>query len=162
NTTRRPSNSSRKQQQTQPRSCHCFVFALLLCPDGTRIPSWLPFYTKAYCQVRSWQHHTQADLAARLIANLPLPDGVPVVVAADTASDAKQVRAACVRRGYRWVVALNPERVLAGVFGTRPQVLSLCQGLVAADFRRVSFRLDEGPLAPLARVSPGRVRSSKH
>src|SRR5262245_3918339 len=58
NTTRRPSGSGRKQKKTAKRSCHCFVFALLLCPDGTRIPYWLPFYTKEYCQIRSWKHRT--------------------------------------------------------------------------------------------------------
>ena len=161
NTTRRPANSSRKQKKTNKKSCHCFVFALLLCPDGTRVPCWLPFYTKEYCQIRGRKHNTQADLAARLITDLPLADGTPVVVVGDTAFEAKQIREACAGRDYRWVVPINPERRLAGE-APRPKVLSLAEGLKAQDFHRASFRLDRGELAPMARVSSGRVRSKKH
>jgi DDE family transposase len=161
NTKSRPKKSSRKQKKTQKRSCHCFVFALLLCPCGTRVPYWLPFHTKEYCRLRGWEHRTQADLAARLITELPLPQGVPLVVVGDTAFEAKQVRRACRDRDARWVVPVNPERRLATA-KPRPKVLSLAEGLRAQDFRRVSFRLDEGELAPMARVSPGRIQSSKH
>lgn len=161
NTTRRPSNSSRKQKKTQKRSCHCFVFALLLTPCGLRIPYWLPFHTKEYCRLRGWCHQTQADLAARLITDIPLPKSVPLAVVGDTAFEAKQIRQACRERNAHWVVPINPERRLATA-KPRPKVLSLAQSLSAQDFRRVSFRLDEGQLAPMARVSPGRTRSSKH
>jgi hypothetical protein len=161
NTTPRPKKSSRKQKKTQRRSCHCFVFALLLTPCGTRIPYWLPFYTKEYCQIRGWRHQTQADLAAQLITQLPLRDSVPVAVVGDTAFEARQVRKACLGRGYQWVVPINPERCLAGD-GPRPRVRSLCGQLKAREFRQVSFRLDQGEMAPMARVSPSRSRSSKH
>lgn len=163
NTTRRPAASSRKQKKTNKKSCHCFVFALLLCPDGTRVPYWLPFHTKEYCQLRNRRHRTQADLAAELITNLPLRDGTPVVVAGDTAFEARQVRRACAARDYRWVVPINPERVLAGPdAASRPKVLSLAGHLKASDFRKTSFRLDQGELAAMGRVSLNRVRSSKH
>lgn len=161
NTTPRPRNSSRKQKKTQKRSCHCFVFALLLTPCGLRIPYWLPFHTKEYCQLRGWCHQSQADLAARLITDIPLPPAVPLVVVGDTAFEAKQIRKACAARNAHWVVPINPERRLATA-KPRPKVLSLSQSLKASDFRRVSFRLDQGELAPMARVSPGRIRSSKH
>jgi Transposase DDE domain len=163
NTTRRPTKSSRKQKKTHKKSCHCFVFGLLLCPDGTRIPYWLPFHTKEYCQLRGWKHQTQADLAAQLVSNLPLADGIPVMVVGDTAFEAKQIRRACAKRGYHWVAPLNPERVLAGTDAkARPRVLSLVGHLKAQDFQRTSFRLDQGELAAMARVSSHRVRSSKH
>jgi len=163
NSKERPKQSARKQKEVHKKGCHTFVFALLLCPCGLRVPYWLPFYTKQYCQIRGWRHQTQADLAARLITSLPLAAGIPVTVVGDTAFEAKQIRKACAARGYRWVVPINPERVLAGPDAkARPKVLSLSSGLKAIDFRRVSFRLDEGPLAPMARVSPSRVRSSKH
>lgn len=160
NTTRRPARSNRKQKQTAPRSCHCFVFALLLCPDGTRIPYWLPFYTQEYCQIRGWRHQTQADLAAQLITQLPLADNIPVVVVGDTAFEAKQIRAACAQRDYRWVVPINPERRLATA-KPRPTVLSLAQHLQPHDFQQTSLRLDQGELAPLARVSRARSQSHK-
>jgi hypothetical protein len=163
NTRPRAKRSPRKQKKQHKKACHTFVFALLLCPCGLRIPYWLPFHTKQYCASRGWRHKTQADLAAQLIAELPLAAGIPVAVVGDTAFEARQVRSACARRGYRWIAPVNPERVLAGPSAKdRPKVLSLVQSLQAEDFRRVSFRLDEGPLAPMARVSPGRVRSRKH
>ena len=71
NTAKRPKKSGRHQKKHQRRSGHCFVFALLLTPNGLRVPYWLPYYTEAHCQVFGWQHLSQADLAARLIA-IPL------------------------------------------------------------------------------------------
>jgi hypothetical protein len=161
NTTRRPAKSSRKQKKTNKKTCHCFVFALLLCPDGTRVPFWLPFFTKEYCTIRGWEHRTQADLAAQLITEIPLRDGIPVVVVGDTAFEAKQIRKACAKRNYQWIVPINPERRLAGI-APRPKVLSLVEGLKASDFQKTSFRLDQGEQAAMARASLGRVRSSEH
>jgi hypothetical protein len=161
NTKPRPKNSQRKQKKVHKKSCHTFVFALLLCPCGLRIPYWLPFYTKEYCNLRNWKHRSQADLAAQLITDLPLASSVPVMVVGDTAFEAKQVRKACSSRNYQWIVPINPERRLAGV-APRPQVLSLCKQLTAQDVRRVSFRLDQGELASMARVSLCRSKSSKH
>ncbi len=78
----------------------------------------------------------------------------------DTAFEAKQVRKACGRRGWSWVVPLNPERRLAGA-KPRPPVKSLADQLTATDFRQVSIRLDDGGLADLARVSPKRSKPGK-
>jgi len=161
NTKERARSSQRKQKKAHKKGCHTFVFALLLCPCGLRVPYWLPFHTKGYCQVRGWQHQTQADLAARLISDLPLKDSIPVVVVGDTAFEAKQIRKACSKRNYRWVVPINPERRLAGA-APRPKVLSLVEHLKVQDFQKLSFRLDQGELAAMARVSGSRVRSSKH
>src|SRR5262245_59542625 len=38
NTRQRPRKSDRKQKPAHRRSCHCFVFALLLTPQGLRVP----------------------------------------------------------------------------------------------------------------------------
>jgi hypothetical protein len=157
----RPRKSERKQKKVQRRSCHGFVFALLLTPNGLRLPYYLPFYTQEHCTLFGYRHQTQADLAARLIDNLPLPKGGRVVVVGDTAFESKQLRQACGKRQWLWVLPLNPERRLAGQ-APRPQVKSLYQQLCVADFRKVSFRLDQGELAALARVSPKRSKSSKH
>jgi len=54
-----------------------------------------------------------------------LPPGADVIVLADTAYDAEVVQKACAKRGYTWIVPCNPERVLAGPPGKRPQVRSL-------------------------------------
>jgi hypothetical protein len=161
NTKKRTRNSNRKQKKTARRSSHCFVFALLMTPCGLRIPYWLPFYTKETCKMFGWKHQSQATLAAQLIDTIPLPAGQRVVVVGDTAFEAKQVRKACSNRDWLWVVPVNPERRLAGA-KPRPQVRSLYEQLRASDFRKVSFRLDEGELSALARVSPKRCQSSKH
>jgi hypothetical protein len=134
---------------------------LLLTPTGFRIPYFLPFYGKRHCELFGRQHLSQASLAAQLVGSIAVPPGSPVVVVGDTAFDAKQIRAACGQRGWSWVVPVNPERVLAGD-KPRPRISSLFATLKAQDFHRVSFRLDEGELAPMARVSPKRSRSSKH
>jgi Transposase DDE domain len=161
NTKQRPAKSSRKQKKVHRKSSHCFVFALLLTPNGLRIPYYLPFYTKEYCAARNWQHRSQADLAAQLIDTISVADDSPVVVVGDTAFEAKQIRASCRRRDWQWVVPLNPERRLEGD-KPRPQVRSLFATLKATDFCRVSSRLDQGDLAAMARVSPSRSQSKKH
>jgi Transposase DDE domain len=84
-----------------------------------------------------------------------------VVVVGDTAFEAKQIRQACDRRNWHWVVPLNPERVLAGQ-SPRPKVRSLYEQLSSNDFAKVSFRLDQGDLAEMARVSPSRSQAKKH
>jgi hypothetical protein len=161
NNQKRPTKSNRKQKKVARKSSHCFVFALLLTPNGLRIPYYLPFYTKAYCEIFGQKHLSQADLAAQLIDSIPVAKTSRVVVVGDTAFEAKQIRSACARRGWQWVVPLNPERRLAGA-KPRPQVRSLYDQLQATDFCRVSFRLDQGELSALARVSASRSRAKKH
>jgi hypothetical protein len=161
NTQPRPRQSQRHQKSVHRRSCHCFVFALLLTPCGLRIPYWLPFYTQQHCTLFGRVHQSQASLAAQLIERVALPPTSRVVVVADTTFEAKQVRRACARRGWSWVLPLNPERRLAGP-APRPQVRSLYEQLTVSAFQQVSFRLDQGALANLARVSPKRSKSRKH
>src|SRR5262249_37334895 len=110
NTRPRAKKSQRRQQATHRRSCHSFVFALLLTPCGLRVPYWLPFYPKEFCALFGRTHRSHASLAAQLIEGVPVPAGSRVVVVGDTAFEAKQVRAACARRGWPWVVPVNPER----------------------------------------------------
>lgn len=158
NTRPRAKQSTRRQQPVHRRSCHCFVFALLLTPQGLRIPYWLPFYTRAYGASLGRPHASQASLAADLVEQIPVPEGSRVVVVGDTAFEAKQLRRACARRGWSWVVPLNPERRLAGP-APRPQVRALYGHLNTSDFHRVSFRLDQGERAALARLSLRRSQS---
>jgi hypothetical protein len=154
---RRPKQSGRKQKTYHRRSCHCFVMGLLLSPGGVRIPLWLPYYTRDYCAMMRLQYQTQAELAARLVRELPLPAGARVVVVGDTAFDAASVRAACAPRGWWWVTPVNPERVLAGP-KPRPKVLSLGKHLQAESFAEVTYRLDEGPHAAQRRASLSRAK----
>ena len=123
NTKRRPAKNRRyTKYKYQQKSCHCFVFALLLTPDGLRVPMWLPYYTKAYANSRKIKHRTQAQLAAQLIRDAQVPAGIELIVLGDTAFDAKCVRAACDERGYFWIVSVNANRVFsAKKNGTPPR-----------------------------------------
>lgn len=124
NTQQRPAKSGRPQKKFHRRSEHCFVFTLVLTPNGLRIPSWLPFNTQQPCASFGRKHDTQADLAAPWIDGIALAKGMPVVVG-DTAFEAEPVRRAGYRRGGQWVWPLHPERYRAGQRGQRPQVRSL-------------------------------------
>lgn len=138
-------------------SSHRHVMGLLLTPRGTRIPFYRSYYTEAYCQQRGERHLTQADLGAEMIAALPaLPRGAQVVVLGDTAFESQQVRLACQRRGFRWIMPANPERVLAGD-KPRPKVASLLQQLHFDQFAPVRLKPGREPLAALRRTAPCRI-----
>lgn len=137
-------------------SCHRHVMGLLLTPTGARIPYYRSFYTKAYCQAHRLPHRTQADLGAELIEFLPVPDDVKLVVVGDTAFESKQVRRACHRRGFRWIMPANSERVLAGD-KPRPKVSSLLEKLRCKQFAPLRLKPDQGSLAALRRVAPCRT-----
>jgi Transposase DDE domain len=158
NRQRRPRKGRRyNAYQRARRSCHCFVKGLLLTPSGLRIPFGRGYYTRDYCAAQKRPYRTPTELAAELIAELPLPEGTPVVVLGDTAFEARSIRAACARRHYTWLVPLNPERVLAGRRGQRPQVRSLVHGLRADPLVAIRLHPGQGPYVALRRVSPCRV-----
>jgi hypothetical protein len=120
NRQRRPRKGRRYNKYKHARrTCHCFVKGLLITPSGLRIPFSKSYYTREYCAAKERPYRTQTELAAEMIAELPLPEGANVVVLGDTAFDAKCIRVACDQRKYTWVVPLNPERVLAGPKGKR-------------------------------------------
>lgn len=124
NKNKRSRNSSRKQKKAHRHACHCFIFGLLISPvTGTRLPCVRSYYTREYCRQRAATatpkrpaptFRTQTDIAAEMIRALCVPVGCPVLVLGDTAYEAKQIRAACRRRGFDWITPANPERVLAG------------------------------------------------
>ncbi len=163
NTQKRPAKSGRQQKKFHRRSEHCFVFALLLTPNGMRIPYWLPFYTKQHCGCFGRQHYTQADLAAQLIDRVAAGANTPVVVVGDTAFESKQVRRACARRHWQWVVPLNPEQLVWPASRGNVPRSARCMG---NSTHRISARCLSGWIRVnsllLARVSPKRSQSSKH
>jgi Transposase DDE domain len=160
NRQRRPRKGRRYNKYKHARrTCHCFVKGLLITPSGLRIPFSKSYYTREYCAAKERPYRTQTELAAEMIAELPLPEGANVVVLGDTAFDAKCIRAACDQRKYTWVVPLNPERVLAGPKGKRPKVRSLSNGLRADQLVAIRLHAGKGPLVELRRVSPWRVGS---
>jgi hypothetical protein len=158
NRRRRPRKGRRHGRYTYARkSCHCFVWGLLLTPGGLRVPFCRGYYTRDYCARKGRPYRTQTELAAELIAELPLPQGARVVVLGDTAFDARCIRAACAGRGYHWVVPVNPERVLAGPKGRRPKVTALVNGPRADQLAEVRLHAGRGGYVAQRRASPHRV-----
>lgn len=139
-----------------PKRSHGFTFALLITPNGTRIPWQCPHYTPEYCEKYLLEHRTTAQLAADLIAQLPLPEGADVVVLADTAYDAAVVQQACAARGYTWIVPCNPQRRLAGPKGQRPMVRSLLDDWSKYELAKVRFTPNQGRYVPYRRLSSSR------
>jgi hypothetical protein len=157
NRQRRPRKGRRhgKYKHTRKR-CHCFVMGLLLTPSGMRIPLRRSYYTKEYCAQKGIPYRKQTELAAEMIRELPLPEGADVVVLGDTAFDAEVIREACDKRHYKWIVPLNPERVLAGA-KPRPQVWSLAKGLTAEQLKVVRLYPQRGEYVARRRLSAYRI-----
>jgi Transposase DDE domain len=152
----RAKKSGRKQKKHARRSCHGFVMGLLLTPSGLRLPCCRCYYTRDYCTHSQRDYHTQPALAAALIEQLAVPAGVRVVVLGDTAFEADGIRAACARRGFSWIVPVNPERVLVGD-QPRPKVRSLSQGLSAEHFEAVRLVPGQGAYGAQQRAARCRV-----
>jgi hypothetical protein len=128
----------------------------LITPSGLRIPFRRSYYTKEYCEQKDRGYRKQTELAAEMIAELPLPEGADVVVLGDTAFDAEVIRNACSKRHYTWIVPMNPERVLAGA-KPRPRVRSLVTGLSAEQFKAVRLYPQRGDYGARRRLSAYRI-----
>jgi hypothetical protein len=158
NRKRRPCKGRRYQKYKYARkSCHCFVMGLLLTPSGIRIPCWRSYYTEAYCVQKERPYRKQTELAADLIAAALVPEGADVVVLGDTAFDAECIRDACAARGFKWIVPMNPERVLAGPKGKRPKVRSLVGKFSASQFAPVRLTPGKGRFVAQRRIAPCRL-----
>ena len=158
NRKRRPKKGRRygKQKHAQ-KSCHSFTMGLLITPSGFRIPYSRPYRTREYCRKKGLVHRTTAEAAADLIRELPLPEEAEVIVLGDTAYDAQVVHEACAARGYDWIFPCNPERVLAGPTGKRPQVRSLLKDWSSFALQTVRLAPGQGKYAVYRRLSPHRI-----
>jgi Transposase DDE domain len=153
NRQRRPAKGRRyNKRRSARRSCHRHVMGLLLTPSGTRIPYYLPYRTRNYCQAQGLAYRTQADLGAALIQQLRVPAGARVVVVADTAYESHQARSACEARGFAWIMPANPERVLAAD-KPRPKLWSLIKHLPGARYVEIKLSTPQAQLAPQRRLS---------
>jgi len=158
NRKRRLSKVRRYQKYKYARkSCHCFVMGLLITPSGIRIPSWRSYYTAEFCKQRGKPYRKQTELAADLIRALSVPPKARLVVLGDTAFDAKCIRDACAQRSCKWIVPMNPERVLAGPKGKRRKVRSLLEDLSAHQYAPVRLTPGQGAYAAQRRVARCRL-----
>lgn len=65
---------------------HCFVFALLVCEDGSEhIVAVKPYFTKKFCQRTTREFKTQNQLAVEILQEIQIPLTTHVVVVADSA-----------------------------------------------------------------------------
>jgi len=161
NTGQRPRKSNRKQRKVSRRSCHGFVMGLLITPRGCRIPCFASYLTHEYCQAHGIAYRTQAQLAAELIRDLPVPPSIQLTVLGDTAFDAAVIRRACRERGFHWIAPVNPERVLEGS-KPRPKVSSLGILLQPHDLAPVRLTPGHGPLAAQHRAARCRCGPRTH
>lgn len=153
----RTKKSNRRQKNHAKRSCHGFVMGLLITPSGLRIPCCRCYYTEGYCAQKKKVYRTQTELAAELIRTVVVPSAAEGFVLGDTAFDADTIRDACAERKFRWIVPINPERVLAGRKGQRPKVWSLAEKLSANQFAPVRLTPSQGPYVALRRVAQCRL-----
>lgn len=157
NRKRRPRKGRRYNKKKNPsKRCHGFVMGLLITPSGYRIPFHRCYYTEAYCKEKHLDHHTEAELGAALIRDLPVPDGAEVVVLGDTAYEAASVREACKERKFSWITPVNPERVLAGE-KPRPKVSSRISTMTARQFSPIRLTPTKGDYVAQRRVSACRI-----
>jgi len=157
NRQRRPRKGRRYgKYKHQRKRCHCFVMGLLITPSGIRIPFRRSYYTKEYCEKTGRVYRKQTALAAEIIGELPLPEGADVVVLGDTAFDAEVIREACAKRNYKWIVPMNPERVLAGP-KPRPRVWSLAKELTAKQLKAIRLYPSKGAYVAMRRLSAYRI-----
>ena len=158
NRKRRPKKGRRHgKQKHAKKSCHSFTMGLLITPSGIRIPYSRPYRTREYCRKKGLVHRTTAEAAADLIRELPLPEEAQVIVLGDTAYEAQVVQEACAARGYDWIFPCNPERVLAGPKGKRPQVRSLLKDWSSFSLQTVRLAPGQGKYAAYRRLSPHRI-----
>jgi len=150
------SQGRRRRKTFAVRSCHCFVMGLLITPSGLRVPFSSSYYTADYCKQNAIDYRTQTEVAAQIIRELPVSEATPVVVLGDTAFDAQVIHSACQQRRFRWIVPINPQRVLAGS-KPRPQVSSLCQELTADQMVRLEVHPGQGKYVVYRRLSPYRI-----
>jgi hypothetical protein len=157
NRQRRPKKGRRyNKYKHKRRTCHRHVMGLLLTPSGHRVPYYRPYYTHEHCKKKGLPHRTQADLGAEIIQTVSVPEGSRLVVVGDTAFESKQVRHACKKRGFSWIMPPNCERVLAGE-KPRPKVSSLWANLRSHQFVPVRLIPGKGPFAALQRAATCRI-----
>jgi hypothetical protein len=158
NRKRRPCKGRRHGKNKHAvKKCHSFTMGLLITPSGLRIPFGKPYHTREYCKTHGLAHRTTAEAAADLIRELPVPEGASLTVLGDTAYEAVVIQEACRARGYSWIFPCNPERVVAGPKGQRPQVRSLLKDWSSWSRQTLRLTPGQGPYAVYRRLSPHRI-----
>jgi hypothetical protein len=156
-------NKRNKHKKQPHRYCHCFVFGLLLTPNGLRLPVFTSYLTKEYCAATKQRYYKQTELAAGLIDQLRVPATAEVVVVGDAAFDAAPILAACKRRNFGFIVTMNHDRVTAGASREeRTKLTAAAADLTAQDYRLVRLTPGQGPFVEHRRAAACRLGSNKN
>lgn len=157
----RSKQSQRRQLATTRHACHAFVIGLIITPSGCRIPLMKSYYTRAYAEQIGQPFRTQAMIAADLIRQAPIPPQTNVLVLGDTAYEAKTIRRACDERDWKWIVPVNPERVLNEA-KPRRKLTALVEDIPRKAWSLIRFTANQGAWAAQQRVAACRRGSVKH
>ena len=155
----RKKGSRYNKYKNAPKSCHQFLFCILITPSGHRIPYYLPHYTKEYCQEHGLTPMTTTQAGARLVEQIELPKGAEVYVMGDTAFDSKEFHDVCENKGFYWINPVNSSRVFAGPRGKRPQVRTRLKDWNRLSQKSVKIHMSTSEFAPYRRLSRWRMGS---
>ncbi len=141
------------------RSCHQFIFCVLITPSSHRIPYYLPHYTKEYCKKHNLESISTTQAAARLIEQIELPKEAEVYVIGDTAFDSQEFHSVCERKGYYWINPVNSSRVFAGPKSKRPQVRTRLKDWNSLKLKSIKIHPSTSEYASYRRLSRWRIGS---
>ncbi len=161
NRSKRPrKNGSRyNKYKHAKRSCHQFMFCVLITPSGHRIPYQLPHYTKEYCKEHNLTSISTTEAAAHLLEQIELPKGAEVYVIGDTAFDSHVFHSVCDNKGYYWINPVNSSRVFAGPHGRRPQVRTRLKDWNSLKLKSIKIHPSTSEYASYRRLSRWRIGS---
>ena len=155
----RKKGSRYNKNKNAPRSCHQFVFCVLITPSGHRIPHYLPHLTKEYCEEHGITPISTTQSAARLVEQIELPKGAEVYVLGDTAFDSAEFHEVCDKKGFYWINPVNSSRVFVGPKGNRPQVRTRLKDWNCLSLKSVKINMSTSEYAPYRRLSRWRIGS---
>ena len=156
---RRKKGSRYNKYKHASKSCHQFIFCIVITPSGYRIPYYLPHYTDAYCKEHGIERISTTQTGARLVDQLKLPKGAEVYVMGDTAFDSAEFHRVCEAKGYYWINPVNSSRVFAGPSGKRPKVRTRLEDWNRLSQKSVKIHMSTSEYAPYRRLSRWRVGS---
>ena len=155
----RKKGSRYNKYKRAPRSCHQWIFCLVITPSGHRIPYYLPHYTKEYCQAHAITPMSTTSSGARLVEQLDLPAKAEVYVIGDTAFDSEEFHKVCEKKGFYWINPVNSSRVFSVQHGKRPQVRTRLKDWNSLSLKSVKIHMSTSEYASYRRLSRWRIGS---
>lgn len=153
----------KKSKKGRPSTkTHTFLFGLLILPCGIRLPlprkSW---HTQAYAKEQKLEYKTQIDLTAELLLWLKplLPEGVHLVVLADSYFEGARLFALCNQEGWTFISKLKRNRCFAA---SKTRIVAYGSELKEGLFRRHRLRRGKEATAAYRRQEPRKSRTHEN